>query len=63
MTKLLRGLSLSLSQSMSLTLYVLSPVQLRRGSDRAALVGTWCPPRVNPPHETSTFSLVYQLEH
>ena len=34
---------------MSLSLYFLSPVQLRRGSERAALVGTWHPARVNPP--------------
>ena len=31
-----------------LILYFLSPAQLRKGSDRAALVGTWPPARVNP---------------
>ncbi|KAM6211653.1 uncharacterized protein WM294_002823 isoform 2-T10 [Sarcoramphus papa] len=34
---------------MSLSLYFLSPVQLRRGSDKAALVRTWHLARVNPP--------------
>jgi len=38
---------------MSLSLYFLSPAQLRRGSEKAALVGTWCPARVNPPQEAS----------
>jgi len=34
-------LSLSLPQPSSLSSHFLSPVQLRRGSDRAVLVGTW----------------------
>jgi len=34
-------LSLSLSHPLSLSSYFLSPVQLRRESDRAVLVGTW----------------------
>ena len=46
---MVNGLSPSLSQPMSLLLYFLSPVQLRSVSDRAALVGTWQPARVNPP--------------
>ena len=33
------------------------PVQLRRGSDRAALVGTWHLARVNPPHVPSLTEL------
>jgi len=36
---------------MSLSLYFFFPVQLRRGSDRAALVGTWPPARVNPRYQ------------
>jgi len=41
-------LSLSLSPPRSLSLYFFfSPVQLKRRSDRAALVGTWCPARLN----------------
>jgi len=35
---------------MSLSSYFFFPVQLWRGSDGAALVGTWHPARVNPPH-------------
>jgi len=34
---------------MSLSLLFFSPVQLRR-SDRVALMGTWHPAKVNPPH-------------
>jgi len=34
-------LSLSLSQPLSFSSYFLSPVQLRSGSDRVVLVGTW----------------------
>ncbi|GAB0209450.1 mitochondrial enolase superfamily member 1 [Grus japonensis] len=30
-----------------------TPEQLRKGSDRVALVGTWPPTRVNPPHRHS----------
>jgi len=55
---LLSYLSLSLSRPGSL-LYFLSPVQLRRGSDRAALVGTWGPARLS--HHTGTQPLRYHL--
>lgn len=34
---------------MSLSLYLLSPIQLRRGPDRMALVGIWHLARVNTP--------------
>ena len=45
---LVNDLSPSLSQPTSFLLYFLSPVQPRRVSDRAALVGTQHPARVNP---------------
>jgi len=32
------------------------PCPAEEGSDRAALVGTWCPARVNPPHQTKIYS-------
>ena len=41
---------MSLSQPTRLSLYFLNPVQLSRQSGRVALVGTWYPARVNPPH-------------
>jgi len=31
-------------------IFFVSPVQLRKGSDRAALVASWHQARVNPPH-------------
>jgi len=31
--------------------YFLSPVQLRKRSDRVALMGTWHTARVNPPQK------------
>ena len=43
---------------MSLLFYFLSPVQLRRGSDRVALVGTWHPARVNP---LQLWSILWEL--
>ena len=43
-------ISLSLSRPTSLSFYFFSPVQLRRGSDRVDLVGTWHLARVNPRH-------------
>jgi len=36
-------MSLSLLRTISLSLHIVSPDQQRRGSDRAALVGTWHP--------------------
>jgi len=44
-------LSLSLSRPSSLSSYFLSPVQLRRGSDRAVLVGTW---HLSRPNQNSS---------
>jgi len=34
---------------MHLSFYFLSPVHLRKRSDRMALVGTWYPVKVDPP--------------
>jgi len=45
---------------MSLPLYFLSPVHLRRGSDRAALVGTWHPVRLNHNIHQPAFLLTRQ---
>lgn len=43
-------LSLPALFSMSLSLYFLSLCPTGEGSDRMALVGTWHPARVKPPH-------------
>ena len=48
---------------MSLSFYFFSPVQLRRGSDRAALVGTWHLARVNPLHVGITSVLALLPSH
>jgi len=52
-------MSLSLSWPTSLSLYFFSPVQLRRGSDRAALVGTWHPARPNHHNLAADFCYPY----
>jgi len=49
-------LSLSLSQPLSLSSYFLSPVQLRRGSGRAVLVGTWYLSRLNQNSQAGVLS-------
>lgn len=49
-------LSLFLSQHMSLLLYILSPIQMRRAVTVAG-VGTCCPVKVKQPHKI--FSFVY----
>ena len=46
--KIICDLSMSLSHLMSLSSYFFSPVQLRKGSDRVALVGSWLPAEVHP---------------
>jgi len=44
----------------SLSSDFLSPVQLRRGSDKVSLVGTWHPARVNVPQGGETLEEVPQ---
>ena len=62
---LVSDLSLSLSRPWSLSSYFLSPVQLRRGSDRAVLVGTWYLSRPNQnifgePARSWTWDLLWE---
>jgi len=47
---------------MTLSFYFLSPVQMKRGSHRAALVGIWCPAKVNSPQEKIMFACTSNMD-
>lgn len=53
-------LSLSLSQPTSLMLYFFLPCPAQEVSDKAALVGTWFPAKVNPPRSQT---LIFKYSH
>ena len=53
-------LSLSLPRSSSLAFYFLSPVQLRRGSDRVILVGSW---HLSRPNQNTLLNAVQDNIH